>query len=162
MEAPTVVIEVRAGGVVRWRANALATSVAPGAGPAEAGTLAGALGSAGSGAAWSAPAPALQLDASPDAAVTAIRDVLARAAGATSPLRRTILARQSRTPLDIARLLAPKYPAQPIMSYIPALAWSGALRLARMTGEGRFREKPLADMAPFLSGGSHPSRSPTC
>lgn len=152
MQAPTVVIEVRAGGEVRWRANALATSVVPGAGPAEAGTLAGALGSAGSGAAWSAPAPALQLDALPDAAVEAVRDVLARAAGVTSPLRGTILARQSRTPLAIARLLAPKYPAQPIMSYIPALAWSGALRLARMTGEGRFREKPLADMAPFLSG----------
>jgi len=152
MQAPTVVIEVRAGGEVRWRANALATSVAPGAGPAEAGTLAGALGSAGSGAAWSAPAPALQLDASPDAAVAAIRDVLVRAAGVTSPQRRTILARQSRSPLDIARLLAPKYPAQPIMSYIPALAWSGALRLSRMTGDARLREKPLADMAPFLSG----------
>ena len=27
-------------------------------------------------------------------------------------------------PLAIARILAAKYPAQPIMSYIPALSWS--------------------------------------
>jgi rhamnogalacturonyl hydrolase YesR len=57
-----------------------------------------------------------------------------------------------RSPLVVARLLAPRYPAQPIMSYIPALAWSGALRLARITGEPRLREKPLTDLAPFLSG----------
>src|ERR1700729_3462721 len=29
-----------------------------------------------------------------------------------------------RSPLDIAKVLAAKYPAQPIMSYIPALSWS--------------------------------------
>ena len=39
-----------------------------------------------------------------------------------------------RQPLDVARVLAAKYPAQPIMSYIPALAWSGSLRLAALTG----------------------------
>ena len=30
-------------------------------------------------------------------------------------------------PLAIARLLAAKYPAQPIMSYIPALSWSNSM-----------------------------------
>jgi hypothetical protein len=38
-------------------------------------------------------------------------------------------------PLKIARVLAARYPAQPIMSYIPALTWSGSLRLSAMTGE---------------------------
>ena len=57
-----------------------------------------------------------------------------------------------RNPLDIARVLAARYPAQPIMSYIPALSWSGSLRLAALTGEDRWREKPRAEMEAFLSG----------
>ena len=55
-------------------------------------------------------------------------------------------------PLAIARVLAEKYPAQPIMSYIPALAWSGSLRLSAMTGEARWREKAMTDMQAFISG----------
>ena len=55
-------------------------------------------------------------------------------------------------PLTIARVLAAKYPAQPIMSYIPALAWSNSFRLSQLTGEARWREKPRADMSPFVSG----------
>lgn len=57
-----------------------------------------------------------------------------------------------RNPLDIARVLAARYPAQPIMSYIPALAWSGSIRLAVLTGESRWREKPRTEMDAFLSG----------
>lgn len=55
-------------------------------------------------------------------------------------------------PLAIARVLAAKYPAQPIMSYIPALAWSGSLRLSAMTGETQWREKAMKDMQAFISG----------
>jgi rhamnogalacturonyl hydrolase YesR len=58
----------------------------------------------------------------------------------------------SADPLEIARILAARYPAQPIMSYIPALSWSGQLRLATMTGETKWREKALTDMQPFISG----------
>jgi unsaturated rhamnogalacturonyl hydrolase len=57
-----------------------------------------------------------------------------------------------RSPLDIAKVLAAKYPAQPIMSYIPALSWSGSFRLAALTGEDRWREKPRREMQSFLSG----------
>ena len=59
---------------------------------------------------------------------------------------------QPRTdePLAIARILAAKYPAQPIMSYIPALSWSNSLRLAEMTGEGQWREKPEREMQRFI------------
>jgi unsaturated rhamnogalacturonyl hydrolase len=55
-------------------------------------------------------------------------------------------------PLAIARILAAKYPAQPIMSYIPALSWSGAIRLSALTGEPQWREKALKDMQPFITG----------
>ena len=57
-----------------------------------------------------------------------------------------------RSPLDLARVLAARYPAQPIMSYIPALSWSGAMRLSRRTGDASFAAKARREMAPFLSG----------
>lgn len=156
MQAPTVVVEVRTGGEVRWAANALAASIVPGtaAPPAasDAPSLMAALGEEHGGPAWSAPVPAVTLTAPAGELASAVTGLLERAGAGTSPLRTRLTARQSRAPLDVARLLAPKYPAQPIMSYIPALAWSGALELAQRTGEAGFRTKPLADMAPFLSG----------
>ena len=66
---------------------------------------------------------------------------------ATQPAAQTA----SEDPLAIARILAAKYPAQPIMSYIPALSWSSSLRLSEMTGEPQWREKPAKDMAPFIA-----------
>ena len=45
-------------------------------------------------------------------------------------------------PLAIARILAAKYPAQPIMSYIPALSWANSIRLSEITGEMQWRENP--------------------
>ena len=50
-------------------------------------------------------------------------------------------AQSAAEPLAVARLLAAKYPAQPVMSYIPALSWSGSLRLSELTGEQQWREK---------------------
>lgn len=38
------------------------------------------------------------------------------------------------------------------MSYIPGVAWSSALRLAVMTGEQQWKEKPRRDMQPFIAG----------
>ena len=57
----------------------------------------------------------------------------------------------STDPLETARILAAKYPAQPIMSYIPAMAWWNSLRLSEMTGEARWREKAEKDLAPFIA-----------
>ena len=57
-----------------------------------------------------------------------------------------------RQPLDVARLLAAKYPESPIMSYIPGIAWANSLRLAQLTGEDKWKEKPRRDMEQFLSG----------
>ena len=55
-------------------------------------------------------------------------------------------------PLEIARILAARYPAQPIMSYIPALAWSGQLRLSALTSDAKWREKALKDIEAFTDG----------
>ncbi|MBM4183710.1 MAG: hypothetical protein FJ207_05725 [Gemmatimonadetes bacterium] len=59
---------------------------------------------------------------------------------------------QTRQPLDVARVLAARYPGTPSMSYIPALAWSGSYHLASLTGEELWLEKPRREMQPFLSG----------
>ncbi len=38
------------------------------------------------------------------------------------------------------------------MSYIPALSWSGAIRLTALTNEPRWKEKARQQMQPFISG----------
>jgi unsaturated rhamnogalacturonyl hydrolase len=58
----------------------------------------------------------------------------------------------TRSPLDVARVLAARYPESPSMSYISGLAWGGALRLAALTEEPRWLEKPRRDMQPFVDG----------
>lgn len=55
-------------------------------------------------------------------------------------------------PLTVARVLATRYPAQPSMSYIPALAWVGQIRLSHLTGEPQWRDKALKAIAAFTSG----------
>jgi unsaturated rhamnogalacturonyl hydrolase len=57
-----------------------------------------------------------------------------------------------RKPLDVARVLAMRYPASPIMSYIPALSWSGALRLSKLTKDSQFADRARREMQPFISG----------
>ena len=52
----------------------------------------------------------------------------------------------------MARILAAKYPAQPIMSYIPALSWSSSLRLTALTKEPQWRDKAVKDIQAFVSG----------
>ena len=54
-------------------------------------------------------------------------------------------------PLAIARILAAKYPAQPIMSYIPALSWSNSIRLSALTNEPQWRDKAMKDIGAFVS-----------
>jgi rhamnogalacturonyl hydrolase YesR len=77
------------------------------------------------------------------AIVLTLSGALAAAASAQS---------DARTPLDVARVLAARYPESPSMSYIPGLAWGGALRLAAVTGEARWIEKPRREMQPFVTG----------
>jgi len=63
-----------------------------------------------------------------------------------------VCAAPEREPLDVARLLAARYPENAVMSYIPALSWSGARRLSELTNEPRWRDKAREQMRPFVSG----------
>ena len=55
-------------------------------------------------------------------------------------------------PLAVARILAARYPAQPIMSYIPALSWSNSMSLSAISGETRWAEKAAKDLEALTSG----------
>lgn len=71
---------------------------------------------------------------------------------ARSPLHEALAKRVARSPLEIAKLLAPRYPAAPSISYIPALAWAKTLELSTRTGDEALRAKVLAQVQPWLSG----------
>jgi unsaturated rhamnogalacturonyl hydrolase len=70
---------------------------------------------------------------------------------ARSPLHEAISSRIARSPLDIAKLLAGRYPAAPSISYIPALAWIKTLELAARTGDAALRAKVMTQVQPWLS-----------
>ena len=151
MLGPDLVIDVRAGAALEWRANALGAPKQPEAQSVAADSLAGALGAAN--AAGLASVAALQISGPRAAVVDALREfLLVKVLATPSPMRRALALRESRAPLGIARLLAARYPASPIMSYIPALSWSGALRLSTLTGESQYRDRAVAQMTPFLTG----------
>ncbi len=160
MQAPDLVIDVRTGAATTWQANALALSLlAPAGGsqdpplPKNAVTppsFVGALGA--SGPSGIAPVPALELTTT-TGVPAALSALLQRGAIVDrSPLGRAIDARTERAPLDLARVLVARYPATPSMSYIPALAWSGAVRLSSITGNAQWRDKARDQMRPFLTG----------
>ncbi|MCC6990000.1 MAG: glycoside hydrolase family 88 protein [Acidobacteria bacterium] len=151
MLAPDLVIEVRRGDTLAWRANALAKGRVTGSADASSTSLAGALGTGAPGGL--APVAALEVSGPPADVTKAVRELLdGRPTPSPSPLGRMLVARQVRSPLDIARMLAARYPASPIMSYIPALSWSGALRLSQLTGDPQYRDRAVAQMTPFLTG----------
>ena len=122
--------------MLAWQHNALADGRVTGSTAAAADSLAGrARAGAPSGL---APVPALQVSGPPAEIVRALRALVgAASASAHSPLRRPSTRSAARDPLAIARVLVQRYPANPIMSYIPALSWSGALVLSQITGEAK-------------------------
>ena len=58
----------------------------------------------------------------------------------------------ARDPLAIAKLLAAKYPGEPSISYIPAIAWSNTLKLAAMTNDAALKAKVEQQIQPWRSG----------
>jgi rhamnogalacturonyl hydrolase YesR len=73
--------------------------------------------------------------------------------GAVSAVHETIGARVRRAPVDIARVLAKRYPETPSMSYIPAVSWVNTLQLAAATGDASLRAKVIEHVRPWLSEG---------
>jgi unsaturated rhamnogalacturonyl hydrolase len=98
----------------------------------------------------------LQIDAPVESiavanAAAALETLLAQPRG-MSALHRTITDRIQREPLAIARLLARRYPEAPGISYIPALSWLGALRLAAIDKDQTLRARVLEQTRPWTSG----------
>jgi hypothetical protein len=61
-------------------------------------------------------------------------------------------ARLRRQPLDIALLLAKRYPETPSISYIPSVSWINTLRLSAIGGDASLKQKVLDQTKPWVSG----------
>ncbi len=81
-----------------------------------------------------------------------LEQVLNGAARTSSALRARLAKRIARDPLAIARVLADRYPQNPIVSYIPSVAWANTLRLAEITKDDALREKVVRQTQPWVSG----------
>ena len=150
-QAPDLVLEVRSGQILSWEISGSAGTLALDGAPPPNGTLAAAI-STGTPSGL-APVAAVRASTSVDDAPRMLRSVLDAATSLRrSPLHDALLARGSRTPVEIAKVLADRYPASPAMSYISAVAWSNTLRLATRLGDDTLVEKVRGQMARFLSG----------
>lgn len=70
-----------------------------------------------------------------------------------SPLRHEVIRRLGRSPLQVATLLAQKYPQQPSITYIPAVAWSATLTLSQIRRDLGLAAKVKEAAVPYLNGG---------
>ena len=150
-QAPDLVLEVRSGPTLSWETSEGAGSLRLEGPRPPLGTLAAAI-SAGAPSGL-APVSAVRAATPIDAAPRMLRSVLEAASSlGRSPLHQALAARAARTPIEIATVLAARYPASPSISYIPAVAWSNTIRLASLLGDRRLLEKVREQMTPFLSG----------
>jgi rhamnogalacturonyl hydrolase YesR len=69
-----------------------------------------------------------------------------------SEVRSTLASRSTRDPLAMGRVLAAKYPQNPLVSYIPSVAWANTLRIAELAKDDSLRQKVLEQVRPWLSG----------
>ena len=155
-QAPDLVLEVRSGQTLSWEVSQRTGALRLDGPRPPRGTLAAAM-STGTPSGL-APVAAVRASTSVDDAPRMLRSVLEAATSlGPSPLHEALLTRIGRTPVEIATLLAHRYPASPGVSYIPAVAWSNTLRLAARLGDSGLGDAGLVEdvrdqMAPFLSG----------
>lgn len=135
-QAPDLVLEIR-GGDSLSRGNAPPGSLAA--------VVAGGHSELGS-------VPAMFVTAGPTDGPQLLQQLLKTSAGLQrSPLHVGIAARVSREPLAIARVLANRYPQNPLVSYIPSVAWANTLRLADLTNDDGLRRKVMQQTRPWMS-----------
>lgn len=150
-QAPDLVLEVRSGQTRSWEISANARGLALDGPRPPNGTLAAAI-SSGTPSGL-APVAAVRVSTDVGGAPPMLQTLLDAATSLRrSPLHDALLARSSRTPVEVATVLANRYPSSPAMSYIPAVAWSNTLRLASRLGDDTLVEKVRDQMARFLSG----------
>ena len=150
-QAPDLVLEVRSGQDQSWEiSGAAGTRTLAGPRPPAASLAAAISTGTPSGL---GPVAGVRVSTNVDGAPRMLRTLLEAAASLPrSPLHEALLERSSRTPLEVATVLANRYPASPGVSYIPAVAWSNTLRLATRLGDDALVEKVRNQMARFLSG----------
>ena len=146
--APDLVLEVWGGDSMSWHASdfpALKAADLP------RGSLAAAM------AAGTVPGgggvPAIMVTARASDGPQVLQHVLKAAAGLPrSALHSDIIARTARSPLEIAGVLARRYPAEAVVSYIPSVAWTSTLRLAAITGDASLQQRVRQQTLPWVSG----------
>lgn len=144
-QAPDLVLEIRAGDQLRIQPSAAGT--AQSSGP-------GSLATALSNGSLLGTVASILVTARLADAPAILGSVLPRAPAGRAALHRTIDSRVARDPLAVARLLAQRYPAVASMSYIPALSWVHALKVASITGDTSLRAKVIGQVQRWLSGTS--------
>ncbi len=148
-QAPDLVVDVRAGDGLRIRRRAAGSSGSDGDAEMPAGSLAAALADPAS---QPGPVDTMLVTAGASDGAAVMREVLAGAPDRASPLRDALSGWVARDPLEVARVLARRYPGTPGISYIPALAWVHSLRLAALVGDPALRDRVLDEVGPWLSG----------
>jgi unsaturated rhamnogalacturonyl hydrolase len=134
-QAPDILLQIRGGDVLSRSTPPAASIAAAMAGGTEIGTV-----------------PVVFALARESDGPTLLQYTLNEAASAPhSEIRSTLLARSSRDPLTIAKVLAARYPQSPLVSYIPSVAWASTLRLADLINDAALRQKVLAQTRPWLS-----------
>jgi unsaturated rhamnogalacturonyl hydrolase len=147
-QSPDLVLEIRGGESVAWHANGV-TGLSNS--PAPAASLVAAISSP------SASTPGTTAGAMATARATdgpqLLQQLLKAAASLShSPLNAAMAVRVSREPLDVARVLAKRYPQSPIVSYIPSVAWFNLLRLTDATHDPSFAAAVREQTQPWRSG----------
>lgn len=82
----------------------------------------------------------------------ALEKILDEATSGSSDLHALIIARTSRRPIEVAQLLAGRYPGTPSISYIPSVAWTSTLKLAEVNGDQALTAKVRRQTEPWTSG----------
>jgi unsaturated rhamnogalacturonyl hydrolase len=147
-QAPDLVLEVWGGDSMSWYAKDFS---ALSAAPLPRDSLASAM--AGERSSNSDAVPAILVTARATDGPQLLEHVLKAAGGLPrSALHSKIVARTVRSPLEIAGVLARRYPANAVVSYIPSVAWTSTLRLAAITGDASLRQRVRQQTLPWVSG----------
>jgi unsaturated rhamnogalacturonyl hydrolase len=147
-QSPDVVLEIRGGESIAWRGNGVA-------GLSNSAPPPGSLAAAVSSSSASAPGSTVGVMVTARAAdgPQLLQQLLKTSSSlGRSPLEIAMAARTSREPLDIARVLAKRYPQSPIVSYIPSVAWFNLLRLTDATHDPSFAAAVRQQTQPWTSG----------
>lgn len=146
-QAPDLVLEVWGGDSLSWYASDVPALKAAGLPPGSLGAaMAGGTAPEGGGV------PAIIVTARATDGPQLLEHVLKAAAGLPrSALHAGIIARTARSPLEIAGVLARRYPANAVVNYIPSVAWVNTLRLAAVTGDASLQQRVHQQTLPWVS-----------